>query len=82
MVRYADRETIDVEKATRVLDVVESERLYPWTVVSRAINDDEDQSEFRMTVLKPLVLEGYLMIDADGRLYIDERYDFESDYGV
>lgn len=81
MVSYVSRDEIDVEKALRVLAVLdENERLYPWTVVSRAVNESEDVDSFRMDVLKPLVLEGYVMVDADGRLFIDERSDFKSDY--
>jgi len=83
MVKYVERESIDTEKAVEMIELVEEEEaMYPWNIVAKVLEEDEEEDDVRMGVLKPLVKNGYLMVNADGKIIIDERNNFFEDYEV
>lgn len=83
MPEYVQRETWTDEtiaKADRLLDELRSsKKLHPWTLISRTVREGEDREDLRRNALKPLVLQGYIMPDADGYLFIDKRHNFEKE---
>lgn len=81
MPKYVKRDNnLDVDMALRIIEELENNNPQkPWTVVSRVTREDEDSDDIR-TNLRILTLKGYIMIDADGGLFVDNRMDFREDY--
>lgn len=80
MVTYVEREPVPEKPAKVMLQIVESNApMKPWTLCEQTETElpDDSSVDVRTDVLKPLMLRGVLIPNADGdmRVYEKDRLD-------
>lgn len=76
-IKYVEPDPVPEEPARELVRIVEeNDPMKPWTLVARCETDMEHH-ELRVNVLKPLVLEGVLLPDADGDIRVHKKHRLE-----
>lgn len=83
MVEYADTSTeIPEQPAQTILELIENEDpMKPWDLVKEVAQDHPNysQEDVRTDVLKPLMLKGATIINADGNVVLHDKKEFPVD---